>query len=624
MADLPETPGAAPEEAAEQADEGAEKKPRSRQGCLARMTPVTTPGCASCLTAVFLVTTVVTVWLVFFLDPVNIPWRDSMTVVRVATVLLLIGLIPWSLHKTLRLWLEGEATPFPDLDYAWRAGLHALATNGIALDSTPLYLILGSANETQERALLAASGAKMRVVGVPEGPAPLHWYASPDGIYLFCSDACWTSAIASLREELAAEAAAKGLPPDSPSLPPIPTDEIDAYAHEAAASPAPYAPAPPAPEPFGMTSPPPSPRGAAGGDGVRGTMMLDQFLADQQLSPDYLRRPPAPTSAPAAPADQPYRGTLMLGAPGSDTANELRPPSWSQAAPPAPRPERPPPRASAAAPSEPLPSSREPVVVAPQYATACLQELNYLGNLLRRVRQPVCGLNGVLLMIQFESIHAMPVELDELQKAIRADLSTLEYAVQMRAPVTALLVGLEKERGFRELVRRVGQDRAMAQRFGRKFEVRSFPTADEMASLSAHVCGAFEDWAYTLFREEESLTRPGNTRLYELLSKVRCSWKTRLAEILAGGFGCESEPAGKKSSLLFSGCYLAATGETPDRQAFVKGVFDKLREEQELVEWSEDAVSINRWQGRAATWGMFATLALIASLAGMHLWRTFR
>jgi hypothetical protein len=222
-------------------------------------------------------------------------------------------------------------------------------------------------------------------------------------------------------------------------------------------------------------------------------------------------------------------------------------------------------------------------------------------------------------LLQYEAIYSTPAETEELQKAIKADLATLHYTLQLRSPVSALVVGLEKERGFRELVRRVGRERAASQRFGRKFDVRAVPTEEELEALTAHVCGAFEDWAYTLFREEAALTRPGNTRLYELLSKVRCSWKKRLGDILAGGFGCEHTAEAQADSPFFSGCYFAATGDTPDRQAFVRGVMDKLKDEQEWVEWTESALRANRFYSRLASLGVLALLLLAVSFVTMLL-----
>ena len=99
----------------------------------------------------------------------------------------------------------------------------------------------------------------------------------------------------------------------------------------------------------------------------------------------------------------------------------------------------------------------------------------------------------------------------------RADLACLQRELAIRCPVTALVVGMHQERGFRELVRRVGRERAVAQRFGRRFDVRIVPTAEAIGNLCALAAGVFEDWIHTLFREAEALARPGNLRLYGLL-----------------------------------------------------------------------------------------------------------
>jgi hypothetical protein len=331
--------------------------------------------------------------------------------------------------------------------------------------------------------------------------------------------------------------------------------------------------------------------------------MLDQYDAARE----------SPTSAPqastsdAGQADSGFRGTIELSEDlSSGPAPAARPDSIAVVG-------------LDANDTGGIQAAMEPVLVSPQYSSACLQELQYLCQLLRRARQPVCPANGVLALLQYEAIYSSPAETEELQKAIKADLATLQYALQLRSPVSALVVGLEKERGFRELVRRVGRERAASQRFGRKFDVRAVPTEEELEALTAHVCGAFEDWAYTLFREERALTRPGNTLLYELLSKVRCSWKTRLGDILAGGFGCEQTAQAQAESPFFSGCYFAATGDTPDRQAFVRGVMDKLKDEQEWVEWSESALRANRFYSRLTSLGVLTVLILAASFAAMCL-----
>src|SRR5262245_41109392 len=167
-------------------------------------------GCASCLTAVFLTLLVVGVWVFFWLEPGNIPWRHSMSWWRISIEVLLVFAIPLVLYQAIRLWLEGEPSVFPDIDFAWKSGLDALAQNGLTLSSAPLFLIIGSSGVRQESAVLRAAGLSLRVHDLPEGPAPLHWYAGPDGIYLLMSETCGLSSLAALLEKRQAAALSLG------------------------------------------------------------------------------------------------------------------------------------------------------------------------------------------------------------------------------------------------------------------------------------------------------------------------------------------------------------------------------------------------------------------------------
>jgi hypothetical protein len=164
------------------------------------------------------------------------------------------------------------------------------------------------------------------------------------------------------------------------------------------------------------------------------------------------------------------------------------------------------------------------------------------------------------------------------------------------------------------LLRRVGKERARVQRFGKRYDVQVVPDAAQMLNLSAHVCGAFEDWCYTLFREEKSLSRPGNTKLYELLAKVRLGWKSRLGEILKHTVGT-GETSTAADPPLYCGCYVAACGETPDRQGFVKGFLDKLKDEQEFVEWTDLAIQQDKARKKLIKWGLGSLVALVLSFA---------
>jgi hypothetical protein len=102
---------------AEKKKDGKGKKPGKKAGggFAARFTGMyTAAGCAAGLMGLFLLLLVVGVWIVFWLEPGNIPWRHSMSWWRITIELLLVIAIPLVLYQAIRLWLEGEPSTFPD------------------------------------------------------------------------------------------------------------------------------------------------------------------------------------------------------------------------------------------------------------------------------------------------------------------------------------------------------------------------------------------------------------------------------------------------------------------------------------------------------------------------------
>jgi hypothetical protein len=150
---------------------------------------------ASLVLGFFLLVLVVIAWTIFSLSPSHVPWRHAMTWTRIFSVVALVFLVPLTFYWMLRFWLVGFRSRFPEIDDAWNAGVQALARNGISLRAAPVFLILGVPSAELERSIMDACGGEFSVRGVPEGPAPLHWYANADRIYLVCSEVGWLSRI---------------------------------------------------------------------------------------------------------------------------------------------------------------------------------------------------------------------------------------------------------------------------------------------------------------------------------------------------------------------------------------------------------------------------------------------
>ncbi|HEV2971190.1 MAG TPA: type VI secretion protein IcmF/TssM N-terminal domain-containing protein [Pirellulales bacterium] len=604
------------------------------------------PAKAAIVVTLALATMVVVAWTSFLTDSDSVNWRHTIlsSPARIVAVICLLALIPLVVYRGLKLWLEGDISRFPDLDFAWKAGITALERNGIDITAAPIFLVVGSSGERQERALFDAAGLSLRVRAVPEGPAPLHWYASPDAVYLCCTEASWTSALAAYDDGRSLSEIASILPnleapaplPARTGAPPLP--EPSASSSVFVAPDRPVQSLPPQPAPAALPAP-------SGPESIRGTIMLDQYaasLAQPTGSGPRPLPPKAPAAAQVATAasgggeSTDIRGTMMLE--GTIRVGERGLTSSANAAPAAQAPHAPQPQYAApqyAAPQWQSPASqpqqfagaaiggqRQSALLSPQDSAEQLERLQYVCQLLRRAREPLCAINGVLTLLPLRLIQGNQRETDELQRAVRSDMRSVGRVLELQCPVTALVVGMEEESGFRELVRRVGHERATVQRFGQRYDLRSIATAEEMSALCAHVCGAFEDWVYTLFREQGALSRPGNTQLYGLLCKVRLTVKHRLSAILAGAFGYDPHRT-QENPVLFSGCYFAAIGNVEDRQAFVKGVFNKLAEEQEQIEWTPRALRNNRRYLWAAYLGFGLDAALALLLGWMIATRLF-
>jgi hypothetical protein len=269
------------------------------------------------------------------------------------------------------------------------------------------------------------------------------------------------------------------------------------------------------------------------------------------------------------------------------------------------------------------PVQKRPVVLPPAEGNVQERRLEYVCRLIRHARRPVCPVNGALTLLPFGLIARGPREGVELQKALQRDLNTARRSLNIRCPVTAAVVGMEEESGFQELVRRVGRDRAARQRFGKGFSLSNPPIPERVEALAAHACGSFEAFVYALFREKGSLSKPGNTRLFSLLCKIRRNVQTRLGNILVAGFATDSEQVPDGKPFFFGGCYFAAVGDTEDRQAFVRGILDKMPDEEAELEWTDSALAEDRRYQRLAQMVIGVDVLLVAALGWMVVYKTY-
>ncbi|MEQ8849450.1 type VI secretion protein IcmF/TssM N-terminal domain-containing protein [Botrimarina sp.] len=96
----------------------------------------------------------------------------------------------WAGYLAWRAFTEPDAaSPFPDLDNAWRQAAGALARSGRVLGDKPLVLVLGQPGD-RDGALLGALGVNATCGPAPSEPhAPLRVAADSRATYLLCHDA---------------------------------------------------------------------------------------------------------------------------------------------------------------------------------------------------------------------------------------------------------------------------------------------------------------------------------------------------------------------------------------------------------------------------------------------------
>jgi hypothetical protein len=114
-------------------------------------------------------------------------WLKPVWLPLLFVVVYALSWLGWWLWKLL--WPEKEVSDFPDIDDAWEEAVGALHQGGIDPTEAPLFLVLGRPLGG-EAALFSAAQLKLTVTGAPRYPhAPLHVYASRDGIYVTCAGA---------------------------------------------------------------------------------------------------------------------------------------------------------------------------------------------------------------------------------------------------------------------------------------------------------------------------------------------------------------------------------------------------------------------------------------------------
>jgi hypothetical protein len=472
---------------------------------------------------------------------------------RLAVLAFLLVLTPFLVYQAAKLWLEREASRYPDILSAWRAALAELNRQGISLTDVPLFLVVGSASDDEEQRLLAEAPCEFIVSAAPQGSSALHVYGGEDAVFVSLATCSRLSDLARRGDQRRIPSPAGAQRPGDRGRQGAPADPFkttDLGTLMAAAEAKPLADAPP---PVAATASR-APVGAA-----NATIDVSQML---------------PRMLPAEPGITPDTTGAALQPQSAASRDEMR------------------------------------------------QRLTYFLDLLRRDRAGLVPLNGVLAVIPGGRLLGGTADAAAMGLALGDDLATVSSRTGARAPVVTVVIGLESEPGFCELIRRMPESERSG-RLGHRFPVGVVASEDEASSLARRACGMVEDLVSgRLFRAPDVLAAPGNDRLAVLLVKLRSELADRLAGVLRramlapGGAAHDSAP-------FLAGCYLAACGTRDGERGFAQGVIARLLDNCGDLEWTLDAIAADERAGGVARvlWGVSGVvLAVVAAAIAWRMW----
>ncbi|MEZ6131702.1 MAG: DotU family type IV/VI secretion system protein [Planctomycetaceae bacterium] len=265
-----------------------------------------------------------------------------------------------------------------------------------------------------------------------------------------------------------------------------------------------------------------------------------------------------------------------------------------------------------------MPQSDNPVAATAEERAAANFRLQAVCRLLRRIRRPDVGINGLLSFLPQHLITAGDESSVALQSAVAADNRTIAISLQQRAHTIILVGGMEQQPGFLKLVQRFGIEVCERNRIGKGLPSPwCLPAADTMDALVHQACQAVEDNAYQLFRRDHNLEAVGNFQLYRLVCLSRHRLCDRLSDVVRHSYA--GSEAGAEFCWPVSGCYFAATGQRADEQAFTVSVFRKLMQCSKLVDWNSTARETNAVYERISRMLQLTTVLIAVILFALIL-----
>lgn len=257
-------------------------------------------------------------------------------------------------------------------------------------------------------------------------------------------------------------------------------------------------------------------------------------------------------------------------------------------------------------------SAQGPRVVSKDDIALQTKRLGYFAKLIKRTRNPVGSINGILMNGSLRVIEDYPAE---FARQVRNDLSAICHSCGLICAVTMTVSGWEQLNGCQLLVERLQEKHGndfVKRRFGKGFRSWEFPNRNNMDDLATESVLNFDQYIYSIFQERDALSSRnllGNREMIKFFCRVYSKFLPGLTEVLGGSFVRESKT--ENNYPRFSGCYFIGAGNDENQKFFVNAVFDRLDENQSELEWTDQV------RRREEGWELASNIVFITGLAAI-------
>lgn len=243
--------------------------------------------------------------------------------------------------------------------------------------------------------------------------------------------------------------------------------------------------------------------------------------------------------------------------------------------------------------------------------------LVHLCRMINKARAPYCAINGVVTLIPWKASTDQRVA-NHTGMLIDQDLQAISEGTMIAPPSIAVFCDLEQAEGCSELIARFPEGqrhRRLGIRFPRVPECDRGRVDTMIRDGLRWLCQQMVPPVVNrLFQTERNLTEEqpvnqANTRLFGFTSELRHRQEAMVRIIRRGFLGGAQIPS------RLRGCYLAACGkDAMTQQAFTAGIMSQVLEMQNDVQWTEKALQRDRDFHRWIVTGYVGLASVLAVL----------